>query len=534
MATVGSLVVDFGSRTQRYKRGAREVRQSSQSLKRVLVSLAATAGAVFGGRALLRGVVGALRAWGQQEEAVQSLRAALMVMGHEGEGALRTLTKRAAELQKITTKGDEAIIAATASIGLLAPALRVDELARAQEAMIGIADTFLKGDVTNAALLMGKSIGSATNALTRYGIQIDVNATQGEKLNQIVEQSVGLFVVSKARTDTLNGALQQMKNAWGDVREAIGRVLEQKTGLTDFLQGVTTVTADVATGLSGSGAQIEAVFKNLGVIGANAFSLGVATALVDIPRMFRDMFAEMVKTGPKLLFPINAALAESAEGWRLILEGFFSGVRDEARANIGGAILGLEEIAKAIQDAIEVGGDDAADATGGAVAKVVKELSVLEAAGVSAGRSLIRGIIQGIDDMGDFLRNIINRVAEELIIGGLEKTLKIRSPSLEGARIGRQTVAGYVQGLQQAGRQIQQAVGQTFALPSGPSPAFAGGSGGDVGGGVVVHQVIEFNITALDGPSVAQVLRSQKGTIAQIVGEAAQDGAGFRRTLRGR
>ena len=532
MATVGSVVVDFGSRTQKYKRGAREVRQSSQSLKRVLVSLAATAGAVFSGRALLRGVSSALRAWGQQEEAVQTLRAALMVMGHEGEGALRTLTKRAAELQKVTTKGDEAIIAATASLGLLAPALSVDELAKAQEAMIGIADTFLKGDVTNAALLMGKSIGSTTNALTRYGIQIDTSASQGEKLNQVIEQSIGFFEVSKARTDTLNGALQQIKNAWGDVKEAIGRVLEQKTGLTDFLQGVTKVMADVATGLTGTSAQIGAVFKNLGIIAGNAFSEAVLSAVINLPRLMRD-FLKDLPLAIKILPPV-AAMRVQAEALTAVTRALFSGIRDEAKANIEGAILEIEAIAAAVTAAIEVGGDDAADATGGAVVKVVKELSVLEEAGVSAGRSLIRGIIQGIDDMGDFLRNIINRLAEDLIIGGLEKALGIRSPSREAARIGQQTVAGYVQGLQQAGRQIQQAVGQTFALPSGPSPAFAGGPGGDVGGGVVVHQEINFNITALDGPSVAQVLRSQKGIIAQIVGEAAQDGAGFRRTLRGR
>ncbi len=534
MATVGSLVVDFGSRTAKYKRGAREVRQSSQSLKRVLVSLAATAGAVFSGRALLRGVAGALRAWGQQEEAVQSLRAALMVMGHEGEGALRTLTKRAAELQKVTTKGDEAIIAATASLGLLAPALNVDELAKAQEAMIGIADTFLKGDVTNAALLLGKSIGSTTNALTRYGIQIDVNATQGEKLNQIMEQSAGFFEVSKARTDTLNGALAQMSNAWGDVKEAIGRVLEQKTGLTDFLQGVTRVMGDVATGLSGSGAQIGAVFKNLGIIAGNAFSQAVLTVIIDLPRLMRD-FLKGLPLAIKILPPV-AAMRVQAEVLTAVTRAFFSGIRDEAKANIEGAIIDIQAIAAAVTAAIETGGDDAASAAGGGVAKVIKELSPLEEAGVSAGRSLIRGLVSGIGDqsLGEFLKRTINRLAEDFIIGTLEDALGIGSPSREAARIGRQTVAGYVQGLQQAGRNVQDAVGQTFALPSGPSPAFAGGGGGQVGGGVVVHQEINFNIATLDGPSVAQVLRSQKGTIAQIVGEAAQDGVGFRRTLRGR
>ena len=218
----------------------------------------------------------------------------------------------------------------------------------------------------------------------------------------------------------------------------------------------------------------------------------------------------------------------------MILEGFFGGVRDEAKATIEGAVIELGEIAKAVTDAIEAGAPAAASAAGDLADDVTKELSVLEEAGVSAGRSLVRGIIQGIDDMGDFLDNVIKRLAEDLIIGGLEGLLGIGSPSRETARVGRMTGAGYIQGLQQGSSDVPAAIGRTFALPSGPSLAFAGGPGGEVGGGVVVHQEINFNISALDGPSVAQVLRSQKGTIAQIVGEAAQDGAGFRRTLRGR
>lgn len=492
------------------------------------MSLAATAGAVFGGRALLRGVSGVLRAWGQQEEAVQSLRAALMVMGHEGEGALAVLTKRAAELQAMTTKGDEAIIAATASLGLLAPALSVDELAKAQEAMIGIADTFLKGDLQGAALAVGKTVGSATSAVSRYGIIVDIAGTQSEKLNEILDQTTGLFDVSKARTDTLNGALAQMSNAWGDVKESIGRVLEQKTGLTDFLQGVTRVMADVATGLQGTSAQIVAVFRNLGVIAANAFSLAVVAALTNVPRMFRDMFEEMTKTGPKLLFPINAALREAAEGWRLIFEAVFSGVGDEARANIEGAVIALGEIAKAVEDAIKKGAPAAAAAADDLTDDVTKELSVLEQAGVSAGESLIRGFIQGTDNLTGLLVSVMKQIATQFIIGKLNEPLEKESPSKAAARAGQNTVLGYIKGLKDAATAIPTAVGGAFALAS---PAVAGAG---AGGGTVVHQDIHFNMGFVDGGSGQAWLKANGSTIAQIIFDAAQDGAGFRRGLRGR
>jgi len=51
---------------------------------------------------------------------------------------------------------------------------------------------------------------------------------------------------------------------------------------------------------------------------------------------------------------------------------------------------------------------------------------------------------------------------------------------------------------------------------------------------VVLHQVVNFNITALDAPAVADLLRSQKATIATVVADAARESTGFRAALVGR
>lgn len=54
------------------------------------------------------------------------------------------------------------------------------------------------------------------------------------------------------------------------------------------------------------------------------------------------------------------------------------------------------------------------------------------------------------------------------------------------------------------------------------------------GGGnqpVTVNQEINFNVTAMDGRSVQQALKQQKGTIMQIVGEAAGQSTSFRKQL---
>ena len=68
---------------------------------------------------------------------------------------------------------------------------------------------------------------------------------------------------------------------------------------------------------------------------------------------------------------------------------------------------------------------------------------------------------------------------------------------------------------------------------SKPSAVTVGGSGAKLmAGGTVFNQNVIFNISALDGPSVAEVIRSQKGTIASVVAEAAQESSALRRALR--
>ena len=78
---------------------------------------------LFGGRALIGGIKKSITAFNVQETAVANLRASLIATGKDGEASLKQLTDSASEFQRITTAGDEAIIAATASMALLAPAL---------------------------------------------------------------------------------------------------------------------------------------------------------------------------------------------------------------------------------------------------------------------------------------------------------------------------------------------------------------------------------------------------------------------------
>ncbi|KKN35915.1 hypothetical protein LCGC14_0778860 [marine sediment metagenome] len=254
----------------------------------------------------------------KQQDAVESLKASLIATGKEGEASLRRLTTHAAELQKVTRAGDEATIQATASLALLAPALDVAALERAQSAIIGIADVFFKGDLESAALQIGKTVGGATNSLSRYGLQIDMSGDANARMNEILEQSNRFFEVSKARAQTLGGRLARLGNSWGDLKERIGQFLGESPRVNQFFEDVRMTIEDFTSALDGTGPQIAEAFAALGAIGGNAFAVAFLRAVQfledDLGKIF-DGLGGMILDKLKGMDPLLKALIETrAEG----------------------------------------------------------------------------------------------------------------------------------------------------------------------------------------------------------------------------
>ena len=103
-----------------------------------------------------------IKSFGEQELAEKKLEAAL---GHTS----RSLLEQASALQQVTTFGDENIIQAQALIA----AFTDDEetIKRATKATLDLAAA--KGmDLFAAADLVAKTLGSTTNAMSRYGIEV--------------------------------------------------------------------------------------------------------------------------------------------------------------------------------------------------------------------------------------------------------------------------------------------------------------------------------------------------------------------------
>ncbi len=157
----------------------------------------------------------------QQEEASAQLAQAL---GHSG----AALEEYASSLQKATTFGDEQIIQAEALIA----AFDKDEehIKLATKATLDLAAA--KGmDLKTAADLVSKTLGSSTNALSRYGIEVEGAVGSSERLASLVQNLTDKFGgQAEALAATDSGGLKSLGNAIGDVEEGLGDLLKTILG----------------------------------------------------------------------------------------------------------------------------------------------------------------------------------------------------------------------------------------------------------------------------------------------------------------
>lgn len=156
--------------------------------------------------------------------------------------AYKNLTEQARELQKVTIFGDEATIQAQsylAQLGLTEEAiLRLTPLIQDFATAQGI-------QLTDAAKLVAKSVGSSTNALSRYGIAIEGEVGSTERLESAVNAlSTAFGGQAEAIAKEGLAPLQQLQNQLGDVAEQFGELIIQ------FIQPLTEILQTLADYLS--------------------------------------------------------------------------------------------------------------------------------------------------------------------------------------------------------------------------------------------------------------------------------------------
>ncbi len=220
-----------------------------------------------------------VKAFDEQIKAETSLRTAL---GNNAE-AFANLAEQAKELQKVTIFGDEATLQAQsflAQLGLNEEAiLRLTPLIQDFATAQGI-------QLTDAAKLVAKSVGSSTNALSRYGITIEGAVGEQERLQSAVDAlTVAFGGQAKAIKDKGLSPLESLKNELGDVSEEFGRIILEfidplTKGLEKVSEALSNLTEEQKKNIVKYGAIIAAVGPLLIVFGSLVTTLTTLIPLV--------------------------------------------------------------------------------------------------------------------------------------------------------------------------------------------------------------------------------------------------------------
>ena len=246
-----------------------------------------------------------VKAFDEQIKAETKLRTAL---GDSAE-AFDVLKKQAQDLQKITIFGDEATLEAQsflAQLGLNADAiLRLTPLIQDFATAQGI-------QLTDAAKLVAKSVGSSTNALSRYGLQIEGTVGEQDRLESAVNALSKAFGgQSEAIAKEGLGPLQQLKNELGDVSEKFGEIVLEfidplTKGLEKISDALSSLTKEQKENIVQYGAILAAVGPVLIVFGSLVTSLSTLIPLaIKFVAAINPITLAITAAGAAVLYLVN-------------------------------------------------------------------------------------------------------------------------------------------------------------------------------------------------------------------------------------
>lgn len=217
--TVANLTAVISANNTKFKKGVKESNSVLSGFKKSVMGLGpAIAGAFAVGKLVSFGKE-ALALYDVQAKAEQQLLTALK--GREN--AQQRLIAQAQYLQKQTLFGDEETIRAQA---LIAAFVKEEDQIRRIIPLVQDLAAAKQMDLAGAADLVSKTLGSTTNALSRYGIQVEGAVGSTERLESLAAGLANAFGgQAEAMAKSGMGSVQQLQNAFADLKEEIGGVI---------------------------------------------------------------------------------------------------------------------------------------------------------------------------------------------------------------------------------------------------------------------------------------------------------------------
>ncbi|MDT8303088.1 MAG: hypothetical protein RQ760_16535, partial [Sedimentisphaerales bacterium] len=203
----------------------------------------------------------------------------------------RALLAQASALQAVTKFGDETTIQGMSFLAQMG--LQEDAIKRITPLILDFAEA--QGmNAADAFKLVAKSLGSSTNALSRYGITIE-GAVGSEKRLESATSALSKAFKGQAEAAAMvgTGALTQFSNLWGDLQERVGSFVAR--ALTPLVKGL----GELITVTKKESESLEEQRINFNVL------VGAATSVNATAKNRAKFIAEINKQYPEYLGNID-------------------------------------------------------------------------------------------------------------------------------------------------------------------------------------------------------------------------------------
>ncbi len=172
----------------------------------------------------------------EAERADKTLEAALITTGRPVENLSQHFREYATALSKVTIYDDEAIKKTQA---LLLSLTHLDEkgLDAATKGTIGLASV-MGMDLESAATVVGKAMAGNIGILSRYGVRVSETGTAEEKRAEALGKLGIFYQRAEKDTETYGGKLTNLKKTYGEIQEAVGKMVTSNVALMDSLSKV--------------------------------------------------------------------------------------------------------------------------------------------------------------------------------------------------------------------------------------------------------------------------------------------------------
>lgn len=195
------------------------------------------------------------------EKNVNDLNIALKQAGIYTEDSSKRFQDLANSISAVTTVDDDLILKTQALFATLTN-LNEKGINEATKRAIDLSAAF-GIDLSTASEMVTKAINGNTVGFSKLGISIQKGTTDQDRLNNLLQATNKYIGAAEEKTQTYTGAIEQQKNALGNLLAAFGQMLTQNNNVISGIQSTTGIFQSLTTTLENNKTEIGLFVESL-------------------------------------------------------------------------------------------------------------------------------------------------------------------------------------------------------------------------------------------------------------------------------